>query len=196
MKRVKILFFLIVPFFFACEINPGTNDTTDNPGNKDTTQTDLNESNVSLAKAINDYRIKNGLQAITVSKSLTIVANTHVKDLGDNQPVQGNCNLHSWSGKGTWSECCYTDNHANAECMWSKPRELTSYTSEGYEIAAWSSNSISESLAVEMWKESSGHNNVILNKDIWKDMKWNAMGAAMYKGYAVVWFGTEIDTSK
>jgi hypothetical protein len=151
-------------------------------------------SDGTLFGEINAYRVQKGLQEIPMSKSLTKVAETHVKDLVENQPVKGKCNMHSWSDKGNWTVCCYTDDHAAAACMWSKPRELTTYKGNGYEIAAWYSIDITPEMALKLWKGSTGHNNVILNKDIWKDLEWKAMGAAIYKGYAVVWFGEETDT--
>jgi hypothetical protein len=149
-----------------------------------------------LASLINQYREEQGLAQIPRSVSLTKVAELHVKDLADNQPVKGNCNLHSWSDKGTWTACCYTDDHALATCMWNKPGELTTYPGNGYEIAAWSSFDITAQEALSLWKESAGHNNVILNRDIWSNVEWKAMGAAIYKGYAVVWFGKETDPEK
>jgi hypothetical protein len=153
-------------------------------------------SDGTLFGEINAYRVENGLEEIPMSKSLTKVAETHVKDLVENQPVKGNCNMHSWSDKGSWTSCCYTPDHASADCMWNKPRELTSYKGNGYEIAAWYSIDITPEMALKLWKESSGHNNVILNKDVWKDLEWKAMGAAIYQGYAVVWFGEETDPEK
>ena len=80
--------------------------------------------------------------------------------------------------------------------MWNKPRELTTYPGNGYEIAAWSSIDITAQEAISLWKESAGHNNVILNMDTWSNVEWKAMGAAIYKGYAVVWFGKETDPEK
>jgi hypothetical protein len=57
-----------------------------------------------------------------------------------NGAFQGDCNMHSWSDKGfnVWNSCCYTSDHAEAECMWDKPREITfgSFTGFGYENAA------------------------------------------------------------
>lgn len=146
-----------------------------------------------LAEVINQYRIEKGLNKILISPSLTIVAEAHVKDLANNQPDKGNCNMHSWSDKGTWSACCYTDDHSEASCMWNKPSELTSYQGNGYEIAAWYSGDISANRALSQWQGSQGHHNVILNKDNWNDNEWKAIGAAIYKGYAVVWFGEEED---
>ncbi len=148
-----------------------------------------------LAQVINSYRIKKGLYEIPISPALTKVAEAHVRDLDSNQPHGGKCNLHSWSKKGKWSACCYTSNHAKASCMWDKPRELTNYKGDGYEISAWMSNGITAEQALEMWIHSQGHHHVMVNKGIWKKVKWNAMGAAIYNGYAVVWFGKELDTS-
>ncbi len=150
----------------------------------------------SLSEVINAYRVEKGLTEINISTALTAVAQAHVKDLADNQPDGGECNLHSWSGKGSWTACCYTSDHAQAQCMWDKPREITDYQGNGYEIAAWSSNEITANEALALWQKSEGHHNVILNKDIWANNDWNAIGAAIYKGYAVVWFGKEADTSK
>ena len=88
-----------------------------------------------LYSLIIDYRKGKGLPAIPFSPSLTKVAQAHVKDLHLNKPDQNACNMHSWSSKGSWSSCCYTDDHAEAECMWDKPREMTDREGNGYKIA-------------------------------------------------------------
>lgn len=170
-------------------------------------------SNTSFAQALTDeekklydlimeYRYENGLPNIPLSSSLTYVAHTHVRDLAHNKPDIGNCNLHSWSSNGPWSSCCYTSDHAQAECMWSKPRELTTYKGNGYEIASgykggfdssYSDSNTSAAIALDCWKGSAGHNAVILNQSSWKDMHWKAIGIGIFKGYAVVWFGEEYD---
>ncbi|MFN8864160.1 MAG: CAP domain-containing protein [Flavobacteriales bacterium] len=145
-----------------------------------------------------EYRKKKGLPAIPLSPSLTTVAQMHARDLADNDPVDGKCNLHSWSNKGKWVPCCYTDNHEEAECMWNKPRELTAYPGYGYEIA-WSSGyagtdtKVDAEEILEDWKSSDGHHAVIINADVWRKLHWNAIGIGIYKGYAVVWFGEEAD---
>jgi len=77
--------------------------------------------------------------------------------------------------------------------MWNKPAELTSYKGNGYEIAAQQSDSLDAKDALALWKASRFHNEVILNKGIYKG-NWNAMGIGIYKRYAVVWFGNEIDS--
>lgn len=147
---------------------------------------------------INEYRETKGLPAIPLSASLSYVAGAHAWDLDENQPDQGICNMHSWSDKGPWTACCYTDDHEQAECLWSKPGELTSYDAFGYEIAYYNSQGVSRhpdiaSAALEGWKNSPGHNRIIINKYAWKRMNWKAMGVGIYKHYVVVWFGEKTD---
>lgn len=148
---------------------------------------------IKLYELIMKYRAENGLKKIPLSKSLTFVAQTHAIDLDENEPENGRCNMHSWSDKGKWSACCYTDDHANAKCMWNKPRELTSYSGNGYEIAHWRTPNLTAEGALEGWQNSKGHNDVITNKSIWKKIEWKAVGIGMYGKYAVVWFGEEPD---
>ena len=145
-----------------------------------------------------EYRYSKGLSKIPFSKSLTFVAQTHVKDLANNKPDLGDCNAHSWSNKGKWTPCCYTSDHARAKCMWDKPSELTSYKGSGYEIACGDNACCSEFImtadyALKSWKKSSGHNAVIINQGVWRNSSWKAIGIGIYKGFAVVWFGEERD---
>lgn len=146
-----------------------------------------------LFNIIMQYRNEKGLPSIPLSKSLTFVAQTHVQDLQTRGLVNSTCNMHSWSSNGPWSACCYTDNHAKASCMWNKPRELTTYKGNGYEISygSYGASATAEG-ALKGWKGSSGHNAVIINQGIWDD-QWNAIGIGLFEGYAVVWFGKETD---
>lgn len=150
----------------------------------------------SLVEAINKYRQENSLSEIPVSISLTKVAETHALDLASNYVASNECNLHSWSDKGNWTPFCYTPDHVNAQLMWDKPRELTSYPGNGYEIAVFKSGSITAVEALELWKKSEAHHDMIMNTGIWNDMKWNAIGGAIYKGYAIVWCGEEADPER
>lgn len=144
---------------------------------------------------INQYRQKNGLPAIPISSQLTLVAETHVWDLETNRPNKGKCNLHSWSDQGNWTPCCYTDDHAQASCIWNKPREIARYSGIGYEIAAEYRASDGTTMtpyrALEIWKTSKPHLDVILNRGIWSKNAWRAMGAAFSEHFAVFWFGDE-----
>lgn len=155
-----------------------------------------------LARLINQYRAANGLPPIALSRSLTNVAQAHVIDLQDNRPNSGTdgrglaCNLHSWSNKGAWSPVCYTDDHAYASGMWSKPREITGlYTDNGFEIALGGSDGYQATpeAALQAWQSSSGHNAVMLQQGTWSRMNWQAMGVGLYGSYAVVWFGVAAD---
>src|SRR5687768_3564667 len=92
-----------------------------------------------LYELIMKYRKEKNLESIPLSAKLTLVAQIHAKDLAENfEPFNGKCNLHSWSKKGKWEACCYTDDHKKSECMWSKPKEIAGYASSGYEISYYS----------------------------------------------------------
>jgi hypothetical protein len=170
-----------------------------------------------LYDLIMQYRKSKKLKPIPFSARLTKVAQAHVRDLEDNfdfelddnnkiarinpkNPktfeVTGDCNLHSWSDKGTWTSCCYTADHSKADCMWSKPKEIAGYEGEGYEIAYIQSGSASASEAIEGWKKSAGHNPLLINSGTWSKLEWGAIGIGIYGKYGVVWFGEKEDKSK
>lgn len=164
------------------------------------THTGLSPEESDLFDQIMDYRKSKGLSAIPLSPSLNTVAQTHCRDLAENKPdLPIQCNAHSWSDKGEWSSCCYTLDHKAASCMWDKPRELTSYTGHGFEIAVGSSEPafddyiMTADIALQLWKSSTGHNNLIINEDIWKESEWKSIGIGIHKGFATVWFGKEED---
>ena len=137
------------------------------------------------------YRKSQGLVAIKLSAKLTQVAQTHARDLAENYKFdpKNKCNPHSWSSKGKWSSCCYTNDHKEKECMWEKPQEIAGYTSPGYEIAYYSSAGASAAEGLEGWRKSPAHNPLIVNEGIWREVKWNAIGIGFYKEYGIVWFG-------
>ena len=157
----------------------------------------VSEKEAKLYYIINAYRESQGLQKLSFSKSLTIVARTHVSDSNtytpenqrDSRGMQGN--LHSWSNHGSWTPMVYTSDHEYAANMWSKPRELTSYTGNGYEISSWNSGNITPEDALDLWKNSSGHNAVMTTQGNWSDLK--TMGVAIDGKYAHVWFGSAAD---
>lgn len=147
----------------------------------------LNRKEVRLAQLVNQYRRSNNLSGIRLSKALTIVANRHVRDLVKNG-VQGS--LHAWSNAPYDSS-----NPKTYPSMWLAPKRLgTGYTGYGYEnaFASYGVNA-SPRMAFDAWKNSSGHNAVILNQGGWGNYRWNALGVGMYKGFAVLWFGKEPD---
>jgi hypothetical protein len=161
----------------------------------------LSPTEKSLVILINAYRREKKLPEIAISRALTYVAQAHVRDLTLFYRQNKRCNMHSWSDHGSWSSCCYTDNHHEASCMWNKPRELTSYSGDGYEIAFYSNYPYPTPAAfasdiLKGWKKSPGHNEIIINLNKWKTSNWKAMGVGVYGEYAVVWFGGETDSQE
>ena len=157
----------------------------------------LSEKEAKLYYMINAYRESLGLPKLSFSKSLTEVARAHVRDSNtytpenqvDSRGMRGN--LHSWSGNGSWTRLVYTGDHNYANGMWSKPREITNYTGNGYEISAQYSGLISPETAFGLWKNSSAHNDVMITSGMWSDLK--TMGVSIDGHYAHVWFGSDTD---
>jgi len=153
-----------------------------------------------LADLINGERAAAGLPAIPVTVSLTKVARLHVADLNAYRPDTGTdprgqaCNLHSWSSHGTWTAVCYTDDHYYSTMMWNKPGEITSvYDDNGYEIAHGGGSDVTPAGAMNGWKSSVAHLDVILERDIWANSLWQSLGVAISGKYAVAWFGEDPD---
>lgn len=161
----------------------------------------LTEKEAKLYYMINAYRESLGLPKLSFSKSLTEVARAHVRDSNtytpenqvDSRGIRGN--LHSWSGNGSWTRLVYTNDHHYGNGMWSKPREITNYTGNGYEISSWSSGMISPERALNLWKNSPGHNSIMTTQRTdyadWSDLK--TMGVSIDGHYAHVWFGSDAD---
>jgi hypothetical protein len=154
----------------------------------------LRPEEMKLYNLLMDYRKSKKLASTPLSAKLTHVAQLHAKDLAEHfNSKNGKCNIHSWSAKGKWKACCYTDDHKEPQCMWNKPREITGYPSEGYEIAYFNSGGATAQEGLTIWKASPGHNPVIVNEGVWKSITWKAVGVGIYKEYGVVWFGAVAD---
>lgn len=157
----------------------------------------LSEKEAKLYYDINAYRESLGLSKLSLSKSLTTVARTHVADSNAHTPenqvdvrgIQGN--LHSWSSYGSWTPVVYTSDHQYAANMWSKPSELTSYPGSGFEISSRYSLAMTPDVALDSWKGSQGHNDVMTTQGMWSDLK--TMGVGIDGKYAHVWFGQDAD---
>lgn len=155
-----------------------------------------------LYRLVNEYRESNGLPPIVNSRSLNKVARVHAIDLCKNQPAEGTdnrglaCSLHSWSDKGAWKPVCYTKDHAFAEAMWDKPREITNFTyiGDGYENAySTSEKEVNPARVLEAWKASPSHNAILLESGDWKGSNLLAFGVGIHKNYAVMWVGSLTD---
>jgi len=152
----------------------------------------LMESLAALPKEINKYRTQNGLSEIPISDALTTVAFVHLMDIINYKPHL-NCdyNLHAWSCEGNWKCGCYVSNNSSTyPIMHDKPRELTNYSGNGYEIS--NSGYTNAQDIVNSWKNSPLHNEVIMNTGPWPKEKydWKALGAVFGGSYALAWFGT------
>ncbi len=150
-----------------------------------------------FAESVNSYRAARGATRIPISPVLMAVARTHLEDLEKRYRRGTQCNMHSWSTAGNWSACCYTPDHARAECMWNKPREISQgrYGAPGYEIVAHYSDPITPARALLIWQESPAHRAMLLNTGTWADNRWQALGAAIGRHYAVVWFAETRDSA-
>jgi hypothetical protein len=159
--------------------------------------TALSDPERELYRLIMDYRQRKGLESIRVSPSLTYVARVHARDLAEHRPFDDHCNLHSWSDKGDWTACCYTDDHEEAHCMWYKPYELTGFHGIGYEIVFYSTYPEDHvdfpSAVLEGWKNSKSHNQVIINRGDWRSLDWKSIGISVNGSFAVVWFSDSED---
>ncbi|MBX2912315.1 MAG: CAP domain-containing protein [Cyclobacteriaceae bacterium] len=153
-------------------------------------ETCLSQEEKKLFDLIMEYRKSKKLKPIPYSPKLTRVAQAHVRDLMENYDYETRyrCNPHSWSDKGPWSACCYTPDHAQASCMWDKPREISGYEGNGFEIAYYSSGEASAAEGIEGWKKSPGHNPLLINSGTWAQLEWKAVGVGIHGHYGVVWF--------
>jgi len=158
---------------------------------------DFPTSSFKLIDMINEYRRESGLPIAQTSPSLMLVAQSHANDLNkkienDKEP---NCGLYSWSeNPGAWKGCCSNNTQF---CMYKKPEEIThSYFSPGIELVFatnWTVRSEYFSTVLSAWKNSEGHNNVLLNKEDWSRLNWRSIGVGISGSVATVWFGVIID---
>jgi hypothetical protein len=127
-----------------------------------------------------------------------------LQDLVVNSPDAGDtCGMHSWSDKGAWTACCFPDTRfhtqpdaATLRCSWDKPRELSDYPGTGYENTLFDADAEDDATpasALEEWKKSKSHHELMINGGTWVDNKFNAVGAGFLGKYAVMWIGEDFD---
>jgi hypothetical protein len=174
---------------------------------KSKTRVTLSSEETLLYNLIIEYRKENGfLLRIPLSMPLTFVAQTHAKDLETPGLLTSNCNGHSWSANGNWKSCCYTADHANVQCVWDKPRELTCVSDKPPGLPCYGGNGIEISdgyygldgimdarTALRDWKGSPSHNAALVNGAGYS-RPWKAIGVGISRHFATVWFGNEAES--
>lgn len=148
-----------------------------------------------LYTLIDKYRSENEAHTIQISKKLTFVAKLHARDLYHNRIDKDSCSMQSWSDKGFWNACCFSErDNSKQSCMWDKPKEITGYAGKGYEVIY---NGGSEPKRImELWKGSAYYSDILKNTGRYADKDWIAVGIGQYKNVTVVWFGEVEDEEK
>lgn len=154
----------------------------------------ITEEEFTLYKYINEFRKSNFMAPVSLSKSLSFVARQHVNDLNTNKPYNSECNYHSWSEGGKHEGCCFSKNDPSFDCMRNKPKELTTYKGEGFELVYWENGQVFADAVIDEWKTITPSKDMILNRSRWQDYTWNAVGVAIEGNFALLWFGTTQDS--
>lgn len=196
MYRKSILIFCTLCLQSFCFLTPVTSETIPSDIQeiiaKGPQGVELTRQENELFRLISEYREENGKPPIPLSKSLTYVAQLHVRDLTSNK-VSPPYTLQSWSKNGPWEGVRYTANHRHARLMWNKPKELTNYSGDGFEISFFRKGGTNARTAFSSWARQRSVSAIILNEGNWETISWNAVGVGLYGEYAVVWFGDKKD---
>jgi cell division septation protein DedD len=161
----------------------------------DTTSTGISQDENILYNMINDMRVQSKLPTIPLSPELCKVAQVHIADLIKYKPQDRGCSLHSWSGSGKWTACCNTKEVFGIQCMKSKPREITGYKGDGYELIYWGEDKATPADAATLWKQVDASADMILSRAKWIGYEWKAMGVGIHDGYAILWLGDSVSSS-
>jgi len=149
-----------------------------------------------LFDAINALLTDYDKKPLKLSASLSYVARLHVDDLLKNRPDTSICNLSSWSDKGPWTACCYNKYVPDQECMWGKPKELTTYPYRGYELAGYFQDELTPDTVIELWSTQKEILDMLLARKNYAKKEWVCMGVGMNRHYVSVWFGQRPDKVK
>lgn len=153
----------------------------------------ISQDEAILYNMINDMRRQNKLSIIPLSEALSIVAHVHLNDLIVNKPQDNGCSVQAWSKSDKWTSCCNTKDAAGIKCMTSKPKEITGYKGNGYELAYWGEEKATPADASSLWQQANASADMILSRGKWKGFQWKAIGVGIKDGYALLWLGDKID---
>ncbi len=194
MLQRKELHFFVLLLFLTFSAIAGYTTRNDVSGN-DSATTGISRDETILFNMINDMRRLNKLSSIPLSSDLCTVAQTHIADLIKWKPQEKGCSLHSWSGNGKWTSCCNTKDVFGIQCMKSKPREITGYPGDGYELIYWGEDNATPAEAAALWNQVEASADMILSRAKWSGYQWKSIGVGIKSGYAVLWLGDAVSTN-
>jgi len=146
-----------------------------------------------LFKNINELRADYDKPKLKLSSSLSYVARLHVNDLLNNHPDTSICGLSSWSDNGEWKACCYNSYVLDEECMWDKPKELTSYPYRAYELVTYFEDQFTTDSVIKIWSGTRQVIDMILTRGKYEQKKWVCFGVGINDHYVSVWFAQRAD---
>lgn len=188
-RLILLLIFGIIISFGRAEV--GSYQVVGN----DTLKIVLTHDETILFNLINDLRVQNKMPVLPLSEKLCFVAHTHIDDLIKSKPFENGCGLNSWSENANWTACCHVKDPSGINCMKSKPKELTGYPGNGFELVYAADDKAVPTEAADLWKQVDASADMILNKGRWKDYQWKVMGVGIKEGYALLWFGDKSENS-
>jgi hypothetical protein len=153
----------------------------------------ISQEEMILFNLVNDYRRQNKLPDIPLSKSMSIVAKTHIDDLLEWKPQEQKCGFHSWSDHGNWKPCCYNKDPMGGKKMNSKPSEICGYPGLGFELVYWEEETATANEAYDLWIQVGASKDMLLNRGKWQFRTWKAMGIGIQNGFALIWLGDKLD---
>lgn len=156
----------------------------------------MSNDELNLFDRINEIRKDYDKNTIQLSSSLSYVAQLHVNDLETNRPDTSICSYSSWSDHGSWSPCCYNKYVHDPDCMWDKPKELTTYKYRGYEMVTFFEDNFNNDSIVNLWSDSKEVLDMILTQGAYEKKKWICGGLSIGKNYVSLWFGQRRDMQK
>lgn len=145
---------------------------------------------------VNAHRRTNSLPSLPYSRTMEYVAVEHARNLARYYRWDAECNPHSWVNdtgtpqRQTWTACCYPRDFF---CMSMKGRELSSVWPEDSQYGGLSWENLfygsptTPQTAVDGWKESPGHNRLMLEGAA------RGCGAAGAGLYVVLWLNNADD---
>lgn len=156
----------------------------------------ISADEIQLFEQINQLRADYDKSTLQLSASLSFVAKTHVEDLFKNHPDTSICGLSSWSDKGIWRSCCYNNYVLDEDCMWDKPKELTSYSYRGYELVTYFEDDFTIDSIINIWSGTREVLDMILAQGNYTSKKWACMGVGINGDYISLWFGQRNDPQR